>query len=234
MRKIAGPLIATAFIALAPAVNAAGVVYNWVTLTTNPNFTPMFGSLVVDSAYWLANDTISFNTQGQGLFPIVPSSLLSFSFGGSGAGGSSSVDYQPFSCGLQFPTTCPADRRDQLVIDGVTSTFNFQLNLGSLLTGFIAANDGSQNVTFGSASGSPVWTVGKFRTDGPGPGACIFADVCGGGTGLWVLDRNTVPNATPVPEPETFAMWIAGLLVVGAALSRDWRRKVVAPAQGIG
>lgn len=175
----------------------------------------MFGSMVFDDAYWVAHDTFSFSTLrpsgGSPEVSVVPPGLLSFSFGGGGSGDSSTADYLPRECLISRAECTFGGLVGQMVVYG---TYDFELTLGSVLTGSIVANDTSQNVALESAIGSPVWTVGTFRTDGPGPGPCFRGDNCGGGTGLWVLDRGTVPIATPVPEPETYAMYAFGLAML--------------------
>lgn len=213
MRAITIRLIVGLLAALSSAANATGVVYNWVSLTDDADLTPTFGSMVFEESYWLSHDTFTFVSSGA-VFDPAPPGLLSFSFGGgAGPGNSSSASLMRFLC-TATQMDCLPNLLDQFAVYG---GYDFQLTLGTLLTGSIYAKGWDSSVRMGSAGG-PLWTVQSYRTDGPGPGACYSGDNCGGGTGLWVLDRNTVPVATPVPEPETYAMWAAGALIIGLSL----------------
>jgi hypothetical protein len=173
--------------------------------------------MAFEDNFWLANSTFAFDTSGPpGVYDPAPVGLTSFVFGGgSGVNSTSRVRLNPFQCTASLGDCLNPNQVGELVVFG---HYNFQLTLGSVLTGFIEANDTNSNVRM--ASSGPVWTVETYRTDGPGPYACISGHYCGGGTGLWVLDRSTVPVATPVPEPETYAMWLAGMFIAGVALRR--------------
>jgi hypothetical protein len=172
----------------------------------------MYGSMVFDEEWWVSNETFSWSSGGREN-PPTPPGLLSFSFGGGLPGDSSTADYEPYLCGVST-RPCSSSVLGQMTAYGY---YDFDLTIGSLLAGYASVNDTGSNVRMAS-SGSPVWTIETFRTDGLGPYPCILGDVCGGGTGLWVLDLSTAPIATPVPEPETVAMWLAGAFLVGIAL----------------
>ena len=228
MRTLVIRLIVAVLAALSFAGSAKAVTYDWVNLTFNPNIPSVAGSIVFDDEYWLSNTTFSFASSGR-IYDPAPPGLESFSFAVGGVGGGSSdssfVSLRRFLCSDSL-IDCHPDQFGQFVVYG---SYNVQLTLGSVLTGSITANDTNSNVGM-ATSGNPVWTIQTYRTDGPGPGACVTADVCGGGTGLWVLDRNTVPIATPVPEPETYAMWLLGMVGVLLASRNQLNKPVLGAA----
>jgi hypothetical protein len=216
-------LLGVSMAASCAAANA-GIIYNWVTLTA-PTLHPelqMFGTMVFDDSWWAPGKTFLY-TSGGGLYPPTPEGLLSFSWGETQAGvpGSTSfADYQPFICSAPHECADPLYGVEGKYIAHI-GTYDIAVVTGILLTGYASINDTQQNVSM--SSWGPLWTVSTFRTDGPGPGPCFLGDFCGGGTGLWVLDLNSVPTHT-LPEPATLSLMLAGgVSLIGVAVARRRR-----------
>lgn len=182
----------------------AGVVYRWQDLTINPNLGAATGTLEINDAYWQPNATVSLSADYDSL-GTAAFGVDSFYFAGARGpgGGLTPVLLSLHSC----PTfgTCATE-----------GNWDFNLTFGSVLSGSFYANNTNSHVRMSSSG--PLWTIDDFDTDGNSLNC--WNNFCGGGTGLWVLDLNTVPFASPAPEPETWAMMFVGLAFVVAAAKR--------------
>jgi hypothetical protein len=209
-------LLASIVLASVSLSAQAGVIYRWQGLTENPDMGFGAGVIEIDDAYWHPNGTlmlVSADTQvGLPAYAPIPG-LLDFFFSATvnPCVDCTPVSYNPRPCYLF--AGCPAGKEDVLLITG---SWNFDLVLGSVLSGSLSANNTTTDVKMGSQG--PLWTIGDYASDG-GPHACQFSR-CTGGTGLWVLDLSTVPSASPVPEPETLAMFLLGFCLVSFVATR--------------
>lgn len=117
---------------------------------------------------------------------------------------------------------------DSVKLGHIVATSIFNIVLGSAPIG---PNSGTEDVyiqflvdlpipSIGSPSSSALVVQREFFTELSGDwylgsGASLHDDI--GGSGIWGL--------TPIPEPQTLAMWLMGLAALGAVA----RRKVVPP-----
>lgn len=197
--------VAAALLVLSGVSAQASVVYSWVNLTYSENAPVVSGSMAFDDVFWLTHNTLSY-VDGGALYTDAPQSLIAFQMIVGDSGITSSVRLDRFLCSDRA-WDCDTSVHPGYVTYG---NYDFNLSLGSVLTGSILASDTHSSIRMASA-GTPVWSISQYGTDGPGPIACFMGN-CGGGTGLWVLDRNTIPTvAAPIPEPETYAMWLLGM-----------------------
>ena len=107
---------------------------------------------------------------------------------------------------------------------GLTYTATFDLagsQLGSTETGVVTF--GSQSLNYSLASAAPFTTFSlSFTPSTSGAYALSFHNDGGDDVGA-LLDNVVVNQVTvPVPEPETYALLLAGLAVLGAV---SWRRR---------
>ena len=82
--------------------------------------------------------------------------------------------------------------------------FGFDLQFGSLLSGFFEAIDGLNDSRFFGVDDNPIISVGiAVNEDVNNPCSTSFVDRCPT-RGVWLLDRSTIP----VPEPSTLSAFL--------------------------
>lgn len=225
-------LAALLSLALCGTAAQADVVYNWQTLTGHPTVDAFSARIVVSDDAWERGFT-RIGREGGSTSASYCSSSVELCGAGLPAGEGPDADF--VSIGLSI-------RSDGENIPGAWSEINLRtgtgymdrliaaggLSLGALLGGSLFFQDNMSELRM-SSDGRNVWTLERFNTDnGPSGGGpnCYTGDPlpdqvdgsCYGITGLFVLDRDTLPGEVPLPG--TLALMAVAGLGLGAVRRR--------------
>ncbi len=206
-RKIAAAIAATALVQFAPLAQAALWSYSFTDMGVD--YTLTFDSLSGNTGnFTLTLNTTGYNQKSGGYLDSVDVKAW------DGSNATFTLLSAPNGTGAWTPSGGP-------ISSGPVS------NTGCKGTsmGFIcveAKNKGVFDVASGSAYtfSFAVTNAGSFMTSGP-TGAHIgagYADRLGRGAGYGITSHTAI---APIPEPETYAMLIAGMLVLAMV---GWRR----------
>jgi hypothetical protein len=195
----------------------AGVVFNWVPGTIDPNFSSVTGRLEVTEAAWLAGHV---NNAGVGV-TASPGGLIELRVEVVGLY-SGLMSIHGFDCAtapIQYASTCAFfSLTGSHFLDDGDGTWSYFINFSGSTLNLSALSYNIVNDQVRVSGG----TIDLYRDYGvtlPGlpcqePGDCRA-------TGTWLLDTTTVP----VAEPATIAL--VGLALSGLAIAR--RRRPAAP-----
>lgn len=190
----------------------AGIIYRWQDIAASPLTGPIEAFLEIAPEYWSMGGTFQYQANSPG------NEIAYFGIDSLYFSAPLSTEMPPL--GFMDPIELNTDQNcAEITLDPLIDCakypdflnqrmaskgiWNLDLNFGDTLQGSLYANDLSTHVRMSSANS--LWTISSLRSDSLG--ACFLSE-CSGGTGIWVLDRSTLP----VSEPGTLALLGLGLV----------------------